>query len=73
MDDIKRAVDQAAADAGMQPAGSSGPVNHILGRQTICPDCGSTSMEVRNYDPMCRDGDVYCRACGAYVRMYDAG
>jgi transcription elongation factor Elf1 len=40
-----------------------------------CPKCGSESSrhEVRNYDMMWHDGDVYCKDCGTYVRGYDAG
>jgi uncharacterized Zn finger protein len=40
-----------------------------------CPDCGSgpEEHEVRNFDEIWRDGDVYCNRCGTYVRMYDAG
>lgn len=40
-----------------------------------CPKCGSppTDHEVRNYDPMFRDGDVTCTKCDTYVRGYDAG
>ena len=40
-----------------------------------CPKCDSlpSEHEVREYDMMWHDGDVYCRKCGSYVRMYDAG
>lgn len=39
-----------------------------------CPDCGAppSDWEIRNYDPMFRDGDIYCGKCGRYIRMYDA-
>lgn len=42
--------------------------------QTDCPNCGSSPRyhEVRNFDQMSRDGDVYCKLCGGYVRMFDA-
>ena len=38
-----------------------------------CDNCDSTDTEVRNYDPVWRDGDVMCNNCGGYVRGYDAG
>jgi hypothetical protein len=40
-----------------------------------CPKCGSEPKEheVRNFDRVWRDGDVYCTKCNTYVRMYDAG
>lgn len=40
-----------------------------------CPKCdsGPQDHEVRNYDMMWHDGDVYCVKCGTYVRSYDAG
>ena len=38
-----------------------------------CGECGAPpkDQEVRNIDPVARDGDVYCTKCGAYVRMWD--
>lgn len=43
--------------------------------QTDCPNCGAppSQHQLRNYSMMWHDGDIYCRNCGAYVRMYDAG
>jgi len=37
--------------------------------------CGSEPKdhEVRNFDAVWRDGDVYCIPCGGYVRSFDAG
>lgn len=48
--------------------GKEQPRNH-------CPVCDSTSRdhEVRGYNMMWGDGDVYCMKCGAYVRMWDSG
>lgn len=39
-----------------------------------CPECGNGAeqWELRNYNEMFRDGDIYCK-CGQYIRMYDAG
>jgi len=52
-----------------------GPI-HLLGPASPnCPRCGALPQEheVRNYDAVMRDGDVYCTACGTFVRYYDAG
>ena len=40
-----------------------------------CKKCGSAPKDhiVKNYSMMWHDGDVYCKKCGEYVRMYDAG
>jgi hypothetical protein len=50
-------------------------VGTILGRDTPCPKCGSPPKEheVRDHSLMWHDGKVYCRRCGAFVRLYDAG
>jgi len=48
-------------------------VGHIINTYKKCPECGGTNFEVRNYDWMWRDGDVYCKDCNVYVRGYDAG
>lgn len=39
-----------------------------------CPKCGAEpkDQEVRNYDPIWRDGEVFCVKCGTKVRDYDA-
>jgi ribosomal protein L37AE/L43A len=42
-------------------------------KRNTCPKCGSTEMELRNYDMMWHDGDIHCQKCGTYVRGYDAG
>lgn len=41
----------------------------------FCPKCGSEpkDQEVRNYDPIWKDGDVFCLKCETRVRSYDAG
>lgn len=41
----------------------------------LCPECGSgpDKHELRNYDMIWHDGDVYCTDCGAHVRTWDAG
>lgn len=39
-----------------------------------CPKCKSVDyLIVRNYDPIWRDGEVWCSECNEYVRSYDAG
>lgn len=40
-----------------------------------CPNCNASpkDQEVRNYDMMWHDGDVYCTKCDTYIRGYDAG
>lgn len=50
-----------------------GPVGHGINLYKKCPQCGGTNFEVRNYDMMWQDGDVYCIPCNFYVRGYDAG
>ncbi|PJE51190.1 MAG: hypothetical protein COV29_02865 [Candidatus Yanofskybacteria bacterium CG10_big_fil_rev_8_21_14_0_10_36_16] len=37
----------------------------------LCPKCSSEPKdhEVRNVDKVSREGDIYCKKCGAYVRM----
>jgi hypothetical protein len=42
---------------------------------THCPKCNAPPQdhEVRNFDPVWRDGDVFCLKCGTRVRGYDAG
>lgn len=42
---------------------------------THCPKCNAPPQDhqVRNFDPMWRDGDVFCLKCGTRVRGYDAG
>lgn len=37
-----------------------------------CRKCGApqSEHEVRNFDPVARDGDVHCKKCGEYVRMW---
>lgn len=47
---------------------------HIINSYEACPQCGRTDMlEVQNYDPVWRNGQVWCRRCNMYVRGYDAG
>lgn len=38
-----------------------------------CPHCSSEDYEVRNYNQDLHDGDMYCKKCGTYIRMFDAG
>lgn len=47
----------------------------LHGGSPDCPHCGAppSEHEVRNHSLMWHDGDVHCRRCGGYVRMYDAG
>jgi len=42
---------------------------------TCCKKCGAppSEHELRDYSMLWHDGDVYCRKCGSYVRMWDAG
>jgi hypothetical protein len=55
--------------------GSDGGIGHMTFNDTKCPKCGSEpeDHELRNYDPVWRDGDIYCKKCGTRVRTYDAG
>ena len=40
----------------------------------VCPECLENGVGVlENYDPMWHDGDINCKQCGTYIRMYDAG
>lgn len=45
------------------------------GNHKHCPKCNSAPdrHELRNYNMMWHDGDIYCMDCGTYVRMWDAG
>ena len=40
-----------------------------------CPKCDSPPSlhELRNYNMMWHDGDIYCVKCNTFVRNYDAG
>jgi len=55
-----------------------GSIGHIIstegGNPKVCPKCGKGPgyWEVRNYDMMWHDGEIYCE-CGEYIRRYDAG
>lgn len=40
---------------------------------TVCPECGSTEFEMRNYSMMWHDGDIHCAKCGRFIRRFDAG
>lgn len=46
-----------------------------IGPWANCPTCDAPpkDQEVRNYDAIWQDGDVYCTHCGSYVRHWDAG
>ncbi len=46
-----------------------------IGPWNSCPHCGAdkSHQEVRNYDMMWGDGDVYCTKCGKRVRSWDSG
>lgn len=47
---------------------------HLINNYKPCPKCGKTdAFEVRNYDFMWHDGQVWCSRCDVYVREYDAG
>jgi hypothetical protein len=62
--------------AGFTPVGSTGGIGHMLAQNSPnCPKCGAppANQEVRNYDEIWRDGDVYCMKCNTRVRSYDAG
>ena len=51
-------------------------VGHLLAPDSPnCKNCWAppSDHEVKNYDPVWRDGDVYCKKCGTRVRGYDAG
>lgn len=47
-----------------------------LTRVSVCPHCGSTDgscYELRDYDPIWRDGKIFCKETGEFIRDYDAG
>lgn len=72
----KRNTPLFAMFAGFTPTGSTDGVSHALhSGSPNCPSCGAppSEHEVRNHDLAAHDGDVHCKRCGAYVRMYDAG
>jgi predicted Zn finger-like uncharacterized protein len=39
----------------------------------VCPKCGSTEFELKNYSLAMHDGDVHCARCGQFIRVFDAG
>lgn len=41
--------------------------------KAVCPQCGGTEFELRNYSMMWHDGDIHCAKCGKFIRSYDAG
>jgi len=41
--------------------------------RNMCKVCGGDNLELRNYDMMWHDGDIYCKDCNIRVRGYDAG
>lgn len=47
----------------------------VAGDSTTCPKCGAPSKEweLCDYNPASLMGYIYCRRCGSYIRMYDAG
>jgi hypothetical protein len=46
---------------------------HIVNPHKPCPKCGKAdNLEVRNYDALSQDGEVWCKSCNVYVREYDA-
>jgi uncharacterized Zn finger protein (UPF0148 family) len=48
-------------------------IGHVINTYKKCPKCGGSNFEVRNYDLMWHDGEVWCTDCDVYVRGYDAG
>lgn len=47
---------------------------NLINPYKSCPKCEKTDrLEVRDYDPMWRDGEVWCGRCKVKVRLYDAG
>lgn len=38
-----------------------------------CPECGSKSVSVKDYNPMWQDGNLVCDICQTFVRYWDAG
>ena len=47
--------------------------NSVFTMDSVCPECGSTEFELRNYNMVFHDGDIHCARCGKYIRMFDAG
>jgi hypothetical protein len=49
-------------------------MNHLINTYKPCPKCNQTDqLEVRKYNMMWHDGEVWCKRCEVYVRSYDAG
>jgi len=40
---------------------------------TVCPKCGGTEFEMRNYELGMLMGDIHCANCGQFIRVFDAG
>lgn len=49
------------------------PDSILTAPNTVCPDCGSTEFEMRNYSMMWHEGDIHCARCGKFIRKFDAG
>ena len=56
----------------LRPSGD-GFVNCGINTYKRCPKCDGINFEVRDYDMMWHDGEVWCIDCNVYVRSYDAG
>lgn len=48
-------------------------LDSILTLKHVCPQCGSTEFEMRNYSQIWHDGDIHCKKCGKFIRTFDAG
>ena len=61
---------------GFSFVGSTDGVGHgLYPGSPNCPKCGAppSEQEIRNHSLMWHDGDIHCKKCGTYVRVYDAG
>lgn len=49
-------------------------IMNIKPHKNTCPECNSIEhSELRHYDPIWQDGEVWCKQCNVFVRHYDAG
>ena len=77
-DDKKREASEEGEKtiAGLTTIEATGCIGHLLHPNSPnCPKCGAppSEQELRNYDRMWGEGDLYCKKCGTYVRGFDSG
>lgn len=74
---LKAAANEAEVeDPPLTPPYSWEPAISVTGdSSTTCPKCGAPmeEWELCDFNPVSHMGYIYCRRCGGYIRMYDAG